>query len=269
MNLKLLLPTYRARAQFVVTTIRGLGASGLGGGLPRVLDVGCGEADLHVALRDHAAVLAGCDVHPGDVDRARAAAPAFARGNYRVADAAHLPWENGAFDVALCLEAIEHVGDVGATLSEAARVLRPGGTLVLTCPNANFPITYDPLHWFAGRRVLPVGAYAYGHTWLPSEAAVRGALGAAGFVNVEVAGLTGWATAGVEAYWAGLAQRFVKRNAGNVAYGRTRGAAGTSTQPGGNRSGRPPCRPMSDIEGASAPARPPTVTLAFIARKRG
>lgn len=266
MNLKLLLPTYRARAQFVIATIRGLAACGPDGGLPRVLDVGCGEADLHAALRPRTAVLAGCDVNAGDIASAAAAYPGAAAG-YRVADAARLPWENGAFDVVLCLEAIEHVADVGAALAQAARVLRPGGTLVLTCPNANFPITYDPLHWLVGRRVFPVGAFAYGHTWLPSEVEVRGALREAAFVGIEVTGLTGSLAAGAEAYWAGLAQRFVKRNAGNAGDGRTRGSAPAGAQLGGNCSGRPLCRPISDGEGAPAPTLPPTVSLAFIARK--
>ncbi len=216
MNLKLLLPTYRARAQFVLATVRALATTGPGGGLPRVLDVGCGEADMHAALRVQASVLAGCDVHAGDIARAQKAAPGRARGEYHVADAASLPWEKHSFDVVLCLEAIEHVADLSAVLAEVARVLRPGGTLVLTCPNANFPITYDPLHWLVGRRVLPVGAYAYGHTWLPTEAQVCEALARAGFASVAVTPLTGWASAGLEAYWAGLAQRLVKHNAGNA-----------------------------------------------------
>lgn len=254
MNLKLLLPTYRARAQFVVTTLRGLKASGPGGGAPRVLDVGCGEADLHPELCTFASTLAGCDVHPGDVERARARVSAAAGEHYRVADAARLPWEKECFDIVLCLEAIEHVGDVRAMLGEAARVLRPGGTLVLTCPNANFPITYDPLHWLVGRPLLPVGAYGYGHTWLPSEADVCGALEEAGFVGVEVAGLTGWLAAGAEAYWAGLAQRWVKRNAGNDGgHGRPGGAAHAGARAAGG-----PVRVQ----------RPPTVGLAFTATKR-
>ncbi len=252
MNLKLLLPSYRARARFVVATLRSLGTSGPDGGRPRVLDVGCGEADLHLELRAYASVLAGCDVNAGDIARAGAAAGEGGKGDYRVADAAALPWANGSFEVVLCLEAIEHVGDVGAVLAEAARVLRPGGTLVLTCPNANFPITYDPLHWLAGRRVLPVGAYAYGHTWLPSEAEMRAALGEAGFVSAEVTGLTGWLAAAAEAYWAGLAQRFLKRNAGND------GGAGSSSP----RRGEWPPR-----EGLGGSARPPTIGLAFTARK--
>lgn len=184
--------------------------AGTAGSQPRVLDVGCGEANLHPRLQPLCRSLVGCDVDARDVARA-----ARGGGDYRVAEAAHLPWADHAFDAVLCLEAIEHIVDVAGALREFARVLRPGGALILTCPSANFPFTYDPLHWLAGRRLLPVGAYAYGHTWLPSEAQIRAALAVAGFTDVCVTGLTGSLAALPEAYWAGLAQRLFKANSGN------------------------------------------------------
>jgi SAM-dependent methyltransferase len=44
------------------------------------------------------------------------------------ADAAALPFENGSFDVVFSVAVLEHVSDLAATLSEARRVLRAGGT---------------------------------------------------------------------------------------------------------------------------------------------
>ena len=208
MRLQLLLPTQRAREAFVLEALQSL--AGTAGSQPRVLDVGCGEANLHPRLQPLCRSLVGCDVDARDVARA-----ARGGGDYRVAEAAHLPWADHAFDAVLCLEAIEHIVDVAGALREFARVLRPGGALILTCPSANFPFTYDPLHWLAGRRLLPVGAYAYGHTWLPSEAQIRAALAVAGFTDVCVTGLTGSLAALPEAYWAGLAQRLFKANSGN------------------------------------------------------
>jgi ubiquinone/menaquinone biosynthesis C-methylase UbiE len=49
---------------------------------------------------------------------------------------APLPLEDNAFDLVLCAETIEHVRDVQLFLSEARRVLRPGGELALTTPAA-------------------------------------------------------------------------------------------------------------------------------------
>ena len=67
-----------------------------------------------------------------------------------------LPLDDGTFDLVLCAETIEHVRDVQLLLSEARRVLRPGGVLALTTPShgrftglraavAGFERVFDPL----------------------------------------------------------------------------------------------------------------------------
>jgi ubiquinone/menaquinone biosynthesis C-methylase UbiE len=45
-----------------------------------------------------------------------------------------LPFDDGSFDLVLCAETLEHVRDVQLLLSEARRVLRPGGRLAVTTP---------------------------------------------------------------------------------------------------------------------------------------
>ena len=47
---------------------------------------------------------------------------------------APLPLGDSVFDLVLCAETIEHVRDVQLLLSEARRVLRPGGALAVTTP---------------------------------------------------------------------------------------------------------------------------------------
>ena len=49
------------------------------------------------------------------------------------ARAEELPYPRGAFDAALALNVIDHVEDPARCLAEAARVLRPGGLLLLSC----------------------------------------------------------------------------------------------------------------------------------------
>ena len=44
------------------------------------------------------------------------------------------PCENDIFDAVLCTEVLEHVPDANAFMAELCRVLRPGGTLILTVP---------------------------------------------------------------------------------------------------------------------------------------
>lgn len=62
------------------------------------------------------------------------------------ADAALLPLATGSFDVVVCAELLEHVPDPRRVVAEAARVIRPGGKLVLTAPFL-YPIHADPFDY--------------------------------------------------------------------------------------------------------------------------
>jgi len=48
---------------------------------------------------------------------------------------APFPWKDGQFDVAMCIEGIEHVSDRMSMLREFRRVLKPGGSLFISTPN--------------------------------------------------------------------------------------------------------------------------------------
>ncbi len=101
------------------------------GRVERALDLGCGDGRLTAEL--DAAELTAADVSPVALERARRRLPEGAR-LVELAPDAPLPFDDGAFDVVLCAETIEHVRDVQQLLSEVRRVMRPGGTLALTTP---------------------------------------------------------------------------------------------------------------------------------------
>ncbi len=61
-----------------------------------------------------------------------------------VGDGADLPFPDGVFDAVIISEVLEHVPDPGLVLSEAARVLLPGGRVLITAPFNN-PIHADPV----------------------------------------------------------------------------------------------------------------------------
>ena len=93
-----------------------------------VLDVGCGEGRLTRELRSGGWDIAGIDASPAMIDLAREADP---NGDYRVADAAALPFENGAFALLIAFMSLQDVDDPERAIIEAARVLRPGGRACL------------------------------------------------------------------------------------------------------------------------------------------
>jgi SAM-dependent methyltransferase len=95
------------------------------------LDLGCGDGRLTELLRARA--VTGADVSPVALERARRRLPGDARVVELDPDAP-LPLPDSAFDLVLCAETLEHVRDVQLLLSEARRVLRPGGRLAVTTP---------------------------------------------------------------------------------------------------------------------------------------
>lgn len=111
----------------------------------RVLDVPCGVGWGTSLLRGTRR-LVGVDLDPEAI--------AFARSRYGgnaefvVGGMEALGFPAGAFDVVLCLEGIEHVPEEVAArfIAEAARVLVPGGTLVLTSPLPDPARPPNPYH---------------------------------------------------------------------------------------------------------------------------
>jgi len=98
----------------------------------RVLDLGCGEGSFAAELHRAGAEVVAVDVAQEPLRRARAAHPELepslivCEGEWELPDA--------GFDVVWAGEVIEHVADTAGWLSEVRRVLRPGGTLLLSTP---------------------------------------------------------------------------------------------------------------------------------------
>jgi len=99
-----------------------------GGG--RVLDLGAGDGRLSAELV--AARLTLADVSAVALARAAARLPEAA--TVELDPDEPLPLDDSAFDLVLCAETLEHVRDVQLVLSEARRVLVPGGTLAVSTP---------------------------------------------------------------------------------------------------------------------------------------
>ncbi|WP_157166912.1 class I SAM-dependent methyltransferase [Streptomyces typhae] len=113
-----------------------------------VLDVGCGNGRPAVRIAE----TTGASVVGVDIDRrALAAAAAYARSRrpgadvrFTYADALRLPFPDASFDAALAFESTPHF-DVARLYGALARVLRPGGRLVVETPYVRGRTTEDLL----------------------------------------------------------------------------------------------------------------------------
>ena len=100
----------------------------------RALDLGSGEGFGAALLADAAQAVTGVDIDERVVEHSRAnyVAPNL---EFRVASATDLSaFADDAFDAVVAFEMIEHVADHEAVLAEVARVLAPGGLLIMSTP---------------------------------------------------------------------------------------------------------------------------------------
>lgn len=95
----------------------------------RVLDVGCGPGHLLERLADRGLAVAGIDLDPAMVERAKARLGPHAE--VTAADVAALPFASGSFDVAVSTLSLHHWADTEIGLTEVARVLRPEGRILI------------------------------------------------------------------------------------------------------------------------------------------
>lgn len=94
----------------------------------RALDVGCGEGRFCRMLNAEGVAAVGIDQTAALIEHARRLDP---QGDYRVEAAEDLSFENGAFDLVVSYLSLIDIPDAKAAIAEMARVLAPGGTLLI------------------------------------------------------------------------------------------------------------------------------------------
>jgi SAM-dependent methyltransferase len=113
-----------------------------------VVEAGCGEGYGGQLLADAAAALVvGLDL---DLATLRHAAVAYPGVPFAAANLVALPLADGAVDLVVSSQVVEHLWDQDRFVAECARVLRPGGRLVVTTPNR---LTFPPGNAFHSREL--------------------------------------------------------------------------------------------------------------------
>ena len=133
----------------------------------RVLDVATGTGDLAIELKRRGCEVVGSDFSEEMLVRARVKEPGIA---WEWADAQALPYGDGEFAAATVGFGARNFGDLKQGLSEMARVVRPGGRVVvleITTPTKPPLSTFFSL-WFD--RVVPLlGRFDDAYTYLPAS----------------------------------------------------------------------------------------------------
>lgn len=164
---------YWQRRRYTVVT-------GFVGEYERGVDVGCGSSVILEALPR----VVGLDVSLAKLRFLRNYAPR----ELVCGDLRSLPFPDAAFDLLVCSRVIERVAEDPRIFREFARLLRPGGTLVLGTPD------YDSVAWsvtaWLGQRLAP-GADRSEHVTRYSARSVKRLLAAHGFECLDHAYVAG------------------------------------------------------------------------------
>ncbi|HEX3905121.1 MAG TPA: class I SAM-dependent methyltransferase [Polyangia bacterium] len=162
-----------------------------------VLDMGCGEGAYVAAMLAEGANARGVEYDGEKVRALRERMPEFDRVTQ--GDIEDLPFAADSFDLVLLNEVLEHVPNQERALTEARRVLRRGGRIVLLSPNRLYPFeTHGVYARRSGRRLshmLPFVPYVptsigrhflryWARNYWPWE--LREAVRSAGFTIVDV-----------------------------------------------------------------------------------
>jgi 2-polyprenyl-3-methyl-5-hydroxy-6-metoxy-1,4-benzoquinol methylase len=118
----------------------------------QLIDVGCGTGNGLLIFHERFGVSGvGVDVSNGMLDIARAK---MEGRNLPIEvhqiDGESLPFDDSTFDAGISFEVLEHTPNPARLLSELARVVKPGGTVVVSTPNT----LWEPVHWFAAKTGL-------------------------------------------------------------------------------------------------------------------
>jgi len=122
---------YRDKTKWFVNRLRGIQGS--------LLDIGCNIGNMEFFIREQGIStdilqLTGIDIAEKSIEVAKNRN--IPGANFQVCSALSIDFPDNIFDVITCMEVIEHIPDQSGAMREIARLLKPGGMLLLSTPNA-------------------------------------------------------------------------------------------------------------------------------------
>jgi len=137
----------------------------------RILEIGCGRGGFSNYLAhytDLPSQIMACDYSTSALDIAQRNY-ANERISWKQEDIMALSFSDHFFDTAISCETIEHVSDPAKAILELYRVLKPGGRLLLTCPNYFNPFGIWCIYrWLIGKPFTEGGQPYVNYILMPS-----------------------------------------------------------------------------------------------------
>lgn len=122
-------PHFKARLQVIQIMLRDARKG-------TALDLGCGSGYISLMLAGLGYDVFGVDVSSRMIDQARSIFEKRNQvGQFAVGDATNLKLASNFFDVVTCMSVLEWIEDIGKSIQEIARVMKPGGILIVSVPN--------------------------------------------------------------------------------------------------------------------------------------
>lgn len=113
----------------------------------RMLDLGCGSGPVLAELRRRGIDAVGLDASPDMLENARRRLRSLGldEAGLQLGDCRAAPYPAASFDVVACLGVISYVEDYEPVLDEIVRLLKPGGTALVSFRSCHNPVFSDPL----------------------------------------------------------------------------------------------------------------------------
>lgn len=166
----------------------------------KILDLGCGDG-FYLFLLSNLGLnlkLVGCDFDQSGLEAAKRNIKSK-KVSYIAGDLMkRLPFVNNEFDKIILSEVAEHLPNDVKGFKEIYRILKPGGTLCLSVPNANYPFFWDPVNWVLEhlfKTHIKSGFWAglwFNHIRLYKPDRIKQVVKRAGFKVETVQSLTWW-----------------------------------------------------------------------------